>query len=46
MLPLKREAGAVPAVSELPLQVEVFNLAKEPQFSERYVQEMNFPAKE
>ena len=25
-------------------QVEVFNLAEEPQFSERYIQEMNFPA--
>lgn len=24
-------------------QVEVFNLAEEPQFSERYIQEMNFP---
>lgn len=45
VLPHQRERFLVPAVSKLPLQVEVFNLAEEPQFSERYVQEMNFPAK-
>lgn len=39
------QTGIISAAGILPpLRTEVFNLAEEPQFSERYVQEMNFPA--
>lgn len=40
----QREVGSASAMNELPFQVEVFNLAEEPQFSECYIQEMHFPA--
>ena len=43
VLPPQSETSSVSAVGKLPMQVEVFNLAEEPQFSERYIQEMNFP---
>lgn len=43
VLQTQSDAGSVSAVGKLPIQVEVFNLAEEPQFSERYIQEMNFP---
>lgn len=46
VLPPQSGMSSASAMGELPIQVEVFNLAQEPQFSERYVQEMNFPAKE
>ena len=39
------QTGIISAAGILPpLRTEVFNLAEEPQFSERYMQEMNFPA--
>lgn len=44
VLPSQGETGFVSAMKEPALPVEVFNLAKEPQFSERYMQEINFPA--
>lgn len=44
VLPPQGAAGSISAMKEPALPVEVFNLAKEPQFSERYMQEINFPA--
>lgn len=43
VLQTQSETCSALAVGKLPIQVEVFNLAEEPQFSERYIQEMNFP---
>lgn len=37
------QLGGISAADILPPQIEVFNLAKEPQFAERYMQEIDFP---
>ena len=37
------QLGGISAADILPPQIEVFNLAKEPQFAERYLEEIDFP---
>lgn len=37
------QAGGASAADVLPPRTEAFNLAEEPQFAERYLQEINFP---